>query len=144
MGRTLLAIVGLVALLSGACGASAFTTYSVDPVINFDWTNGTFWTRCAAAVASRPHSRLKLAGIWYAEGLRSERCTIRQHGDSLSLDNGQGGNATGQIDGASVVAIQPPAPSQLLSEEKARLGNGVESRPESAVARNVTNSSSDW
>jgi hypothetical protein len=36
MGRTLLAIVGLVALLSGACGASAFTTYSVDPVINFD------------------------------------------------------------------------------------------------------------
>jgi len=36
MGRTLLAIVGLVALLSGAGGASAFTTYPVDPVITFD------------------------------------------------------------------------------------------------------------
>jgi hypothetical protein len=36
MGRTLLAIVGLVAFLSGACGASAFTTYPVDPVITFD------------------------------------------------------------------------------------------------------------
>jgi hypothetical protein len=36
MSRTLLAIVGLVALFSGTCGASAFTTYSVDPVINFD------------------------------------------------------------------------------------------------------------
>jgi hypothetical protein len=36
MGRTLLAIVGLVACLSGARGASAFTTYSVDPVITFD------------------------------------------------------------------------------------------------------------
>jgi|SRR5215472_4482495 len=36
MGRTLLAIVGLVAFLSGAGGASAFTTYPVDPVITFD------------------------------------------------------------------------------------------------------------
>jgi hypothetical protein len=36
MGRTLLAIVGLVALLSGARGASAFTTYPIDPLITFD------------------------------------------------------------------------------------------------------------
>ena len=36
MGRTLLAIVGLVAFLSAAPGASAFTTYPVDPVITFD------------------------------------------------------------------------------------------------------------
>jgi len=36
MGKTLFAIVGLVAFLSGACGASAFTTYPVDPVITFD------------------------------------------------------------------------------------------------------------
>ena len=36
MGRALLAIVGLVAFLSGAPGASAFTTYPVDPVITFD------------------------------------------------------------------------------------------------------------
>jgi hypothetical protein len=36
MGRTLLAIVGLVAFLSAAGGASAFTTYPVNPVITFD------------------------------------------------------------------------------------------------------------
>ena len=36
MGRTLLAIVGLVAFLSAAPGASAFTTYPIDPVITFD------------------------------------------------------------------------------------------------------------
>jgi hypothetical protein len=36
MGRALLAIVGLAAFLSGACGASAFTTDPVDPVITFD------------------------------------------------------------------------------------------------------------
>jgi hypothetical protein len=36
MGRTLLAIVGLVAFLSGARGALAFTTYPLDPVITFD------------------------------------------------------------------------------------------------------------
>ena len=36
MGRMLLAIVGLVAFLSGAPGASAFTTYPIDPVITFD------------------------------------------------------------------------------------------------------------
>jgi hypothetical protein len=36
MGRTLLAIVGLLSFLSGARGALAFTTYPVDPVITFD------------------------------------------------------------------------------------------------------------
>jgi hypothetical protein len=36
MGRTLLAIVGLVAFLSGIHCASAFTTYPIDPLITFD------------------------------------------------------------------------------------------------------------
>ena len=36
MGRTLIAIVGLVTFLSGERGALAFTTYPVDPVITFD------------------------------------------------------------------------------------------------------------
>jgi hypothetical protein len=36
MGRAFLAIVGLAAFLSAACGASAFTTYPVNPVITFD------------------------------------------------------------------------------------------------------------
>ena len=36
MSRALLAIAGLVPCLFGASGASAFTTYPVDPVITFD------------------------------------------------------------------------------------------------------------
>jgi hypothetical protein len=36
MGRTLVAIVGLGAFLSGAHGALAFTTYPVEPAITFD------------------------------------------------------------------------------------------------------------
>jgi hypothetical protein len=36
MSRTLLAIVGVVAFLSGAHVALAFTTHPVDPVITFD------------------------------------------------------------------------------------------------------------
>jgi hypothetical protein len=36
MSRTLLAIVGVAAFLSGACGASAFTTYPIDPVTTND------------------------------------------------------------------------------------------------------------
>jgi hypothetical protein len=36
MGRTLLAIVGSAAFLLAAHGASAFTTYPVNPVITFD------------------------------------------------------------------------------------------------------------
>jgi hypothetical protein len=36
MGTTLFAIVGVVAMLSGAHIASAFTTHPVDPVITFD------------------------------------------------------------------------------------------------------------
>ena|SRR5215472_181737 len=36
MGRTLPAILGLVAFLSGSHIASAFTTHPVDPVITFD------------------------------------------------------------------------------------------------------------
>ena len=36
MSRLLVVIVGLVAFLSAAPGASAFTTYPIDPVITFD------------------------------------------------------------------------------------------------------------
>ena len=36
MSRTLIVIVGVVVLLSGAPSASAFTTYPVDPAITFD------------------------------------------------------------------------------------------------------------
>ncbi len=59
-----------------------------------DWTNGTYWAKCdAPAAASRTH----LAGTWYANGLPLAS-TIRQHGDNLELDNGQGGTGTGSVD----------------------------------------------
>jgi hypothetical protein len=36
VSKTFFVIVGLTAFLSGACGASAFTSYPVDPAITFD------------------------------------------------------------------------------------------------------------
>ncbi len=65
-----------------------------------DWTNGTFWLRCGTngeSGAHRPHS---LTGTWYADGIRTQPCSIRQRGNHLHLDNGQGGNGTGQVDRA--------------------------------------------
>jgi hypothetical protein len=44
-----------------------------------DWSNDTYWTRCNIPKA-HVHPRLKLAGTWYADGYRSEVCSIRQHG----------------------------------------------------------------
>ena len=60
-----------------------------------DWSNGTYWARCTAASLKK---RRNLAGIWHPQGLVNIRCTIRQSGDHLSLDNGQGSKAEGQID----------------------------------------------
>jgi poly(beta-D-mannuronate) lyase len=62
-----------------------------------DWSNGTYWTRCSIP-RTRAHSRVKLAGTWYADGLRAEVCSIRQRGGTLQLDNGQGASATGSVD----------------------------------------------
>ncbi len=64
-----------------------------------DWTNGTFWLRCGTPSAAHAHSRSKLTGTWYADGIRSQPCSIRQHGDTLQLNNGQGSKGTGQVDG---------------------------------------------
>jgi hypothetical protein len=60
-----------------------------------DWSNGTYWARCATASLDE---RRKLAGRWYPQGLRAPKCSIRQHGDQLRFKNGQGGKATGRID----------------------------------------------
>lgn len=68
-----------------------------------DWSNGTYWLRCATGSASYAHSRPKLTGTWYADGIRSQPCSIRQHGDTLQLNNGQGGNGTGIVDGTGHV-----------------------------------------
>ena len=62
-----------------------------------DWSNGTYWVRCNIPKA-HPHPRLKLAGTWYADGFRSEVCSIRQNGSVLQLDNGHGASASGSFD----------------------------------------------
>jgi poly(beta-D-mannuronate) lyase len=62
-----------------------------------DWSNDTYWTRCKIPTA-RAHSRLKLAGTWYADGMRAEVCSIRQHDNTLQLDNGRGAIASGSVD----------------------------------------------
>ncbi len=62
-----------------------------------DWSNDTYWTRCNIPKV-HAHSRLKLAGTWYADGLRSEVCSIREHGSALQLDNGHGASASGSVD----------------------------------------------
>jgi poly(beta-D-mannuronate) lyase len=62
-----------------------------------DWSNDTYWTRCKIPEA-RAHSRLKLAGTWYADGMRAEVCSIRQHDNTLQLDKGRGAIASGSVD----------------------------------------------
>jgi poly(beta-D-mannuronate) lyase len=63
-----------------------------------DWTNGTYWLRCGARGQTGMHQPVNLTGTWYADGIRSQPCSIRQGGNNLNLDNGQGRSATGQID----------------------------------------------
>jgi poly(beta-D-mannuronate) lyase len=59
-----------------------------------DWSNGTYWSRCSTGAAP---SRTNLAGTWYPLGVL-QKCFIRQEGDTLQLDNGQGATGTGHID----------------------------------------------
>jgi len=65
-----------------------------------DWTNGTFWLRCGTNGESGAHRPRSLTGTWYADGIRTQPCSIRQSGNHLHLDNGQGGKSTGQVDHA--------------------------------------------
>ncbi len=64
--------------------------------LRIDWSNGTFWMRCAS---SGGHVRRpNLDGTWYRDGNRSYRCTIRQKKGSLRLTNENGQTATGRFD----------------------------------------------
>jgi hypothetical protein len=63
-----------------------------------NWSNGTFWARCNTG-GGGGHNRLNLTGTWYAQGDRSQSCSIRQRGKTLQLSNQSGDNASGQIDG---------------------------------------------
>jgi hypothetical protein len=62
-----------------------------------NWSNGTFWARCNTGGGG--HQRLNLTGTWYAQGNRSQSCSIRQRGNNLQLSNQSGDNASGQITG---------------------------------------------
>jgi hypothetical protein len=61
-----------------------------------NWSNGTFWARCNSGGGGH---RLNLTGTWYAQGDRSQSCSIQQRGNNLQLGNESGGNATGQLTG---------------------------------------------
>jgi hypothetical protein len=63
-----------------------------------NWSNGTFWARCNSGGGGGGH-RLNLTGTWYAQGNRSQSCSIQQRGNNLRLSNESGGNASGQMNG---------------------------------------------
>jgi poly(beta-D-mannuronate) lyase len=64
-----------------------------------DWTNGTYWLRCAASGAAKAGQRLNLSGTWHTHADRSQPCSIRERGNHLQIHCGQWGNAAGQVDG---------------------------------------------
>jgi len=73
-----------------------------------DWSNGTYWKRCAEPVktAGSANRILKLDGNWYADGIASEVCSIQQVGSTLQLDNGHGAKGSGSIDGSGRLATK--------------------------------------
>jgi hypothetical protein len=64
-----------------------------------NWSNGTFWARCDSGGGGGGRRRLNLTGTWYAQGDRSQSCSIQQHGNNLQLSNQSGDNASGQMNG---------------------------------------------
>ena len=63
-----------------------------------NWSNGTFWARCDSGNGGGGN-RLNLTGTWYAQGDRSQSCSIRQRGNNLQLSNQSGDQASGQMNG---------------------------------------------
>jgi hypothetical protein len=60
-----------------------------------DWSNGTYWSRCPS---SRTPSPVDLSGRWYADG-GVRPSFIQQNGDQISISQGKGCRALGQVDG---------------------------------------------
>jgi hypothetical protein len=88
----------------GKSGISApgwqFVTGTLSPDgSQINWSNGTFWARCNTGGGGNGHGRLNLTGTWYAQGDRSQSCSIRQRGNNLQLSNQSGDNASGQMNG---------------------------------------------
>jgi hypothetical protein len=67
-----------------------------------NWSNGTVWARCNTGGGG--HQRLDLTGTWYAQGSRSQSCSIRQRGKNLELSNESGDHASGEITGKRQLA----------------------------------------
>src|ERR1700678_2526079 len=63
-----------------------------------NWSNGTFWARGDSGNGGGGN-RLNLTGTWYAQGDRSQSCSIRQRGINLQLSNQSGDQASGQMNG---------------------------------------------
>jgi hypothetical protein len=63
-----------------------------------NWSNGTFWARCNSG-GGGGGNRLNLTGTWYAQGNRSQSCSIQQHGKFLQLSNESGTTGNGQMTG---------------------------------------------
>jgi len=71
--------------------------------LQIDWSNGTYWLRCAAerpavqsaVLAVRPAS---LTGKWFPAGPFNKPCTIRQQEDNLFIYCPHGQKATGRVE----------------------------------------------
>lgn len=74
--------------------------------IQIDWSNGTYWERCDAALGRANSGRLDLSGKWFPQGDLSQRCAIRQHDDTLQIECAQLATTTGRIDGAAHFTIK--------------------------------------
>jgi hypothetical protein len=62
-----------------------------------NWSNGTMWSRCPDNGGGWPGDFPRLAGIWFAGGDRSRRCSIRQRQGSLFMQNEAGQTASGSF-----------------------------------------------
>jgi hypothetical protein len=92
-----------------------------------NWSNGTLWTRCNTGGGG--HQRLNLTGTWYAQGSRSQSCTIRQRGNNLELSNESGDHASGQITGKRQLTTNwsgtPIAGTVTLKGDRINWDNGT-------------------
>lgn len=66
--------------------------------IQIDWSNGTYWERCTAAVGPADRGPVDLSGKWFPQGDLSEPCTIHQSGTDLRIECAQLSTTVGHID----------------------------------------------
>jgi poly(beta-D-mannuronate) lyase len=71
--------------------------------VQIDWSNGTYWLRCAATQPTpQPFAQAaSLSGKWFPEGPLNKPCTIRQQQDNLTIRCPHGSKATGRVESGS-------------------------------------------